>query len=92
MANGLQIFNANGTEVVNSTTFGLARLIYTLDLAGNDVTVSPPGFDSSKIGHAAIVLPLDAWATWQYYKLTYPTTTSVRVQFGINGRLMVFGA
>lgn len=92
MSNGLQVFNANGAEVVNSTKFGISRLIYTLTLGSNDVTVSPPGFDANKVGHAALVLWTDAVTVSQYYKVTYPTATSIRVQFGVNGRLVVFGS
>lgn len=96
MSHGLQTFDSSGAVVVDTSLYGLLRIIHAQNIVGNGPhNISPAGFNKTKAGHTAIVYKLEGYSLG-LYKIEYPTDTSVRVT-GYNGgtpqaRVVVFAA
>lgn len=79
MANGLQIFNADGSVAVDTTQLSLARVIHDQVFAGDGpFSVAPAGFDRTKPGHMAMTVLADGYSEG-FYSISYPTNNSVQV-------------
>jgi len=93
---GLQVMNSDGTVVVDTEKYGLARVIFAQTIVGNGPhAISPANFNRTSSGHLASVVRQDGY-NLGYYTIEYPTNTSIKVT-GYNGasdqaRVLVFAA